>query len=123
MAANKKTPNIIDFDSSLSQDSLDYLKINKQPFAADILTQETFFSFPALNKIIENLQHQVQFSDLLLIIEGPYGSGKTSLFRNLLLHDIENTKSLPILAEATDTLIQIQQKISEHLQDLGDAII
>ena len=121
MAANKKTPNIIDFDSSLSQDSLDYLKINKQPFAADILTQETFFSFPALNKIIENLQHQVQFSDLLLIIEGPYGSGKTSLFRNLLLHDIENTKSLPILAEATDTLVQIQQKISEHLQDLGDA--
>jgi len=121
MASNKKTSNTNDFDCSLSQDSLDYLKINKQPFAADILTQETFFSFPALEKIIENLQHQVQFSDLLLIIEGPYGSGKTSLFRNLMLHEIENTKSLPILAEATDTLVQIQQKISEHLQDLGDA--
>jgi len=121
MASNKKTSNSNDYDCSLSQDSLDYLKINKQPFAADILTQETFFSFPALDKIIENLQHQVQFSDLLLIIEGPYGSGKTSLFRNLILRDIENTKSLPILAEATDTLVQIQQKISEHLQDLGDA--
>jgi len=120
MASHKKTSNTNDYDCSLNQDSLDYLKINKQPFAADILTQETFFSFPALDKIIENLLHQVQFSDLLLIIEGPYGSGKTSLFRNLILRDIENTKSLPILAEATDTLVQIQQKISEHLQDLGD---
>ena len=121
MASNKKTFNTIDFDCSLSRDSLDYLKINKQPFIENILTQETFFSFPALEKITENLQHQAQFSDLLLIIEGPYGSGKTSLFRNLIHHEIENTKSLPILAEATDTLVQIQQKISEHLQDLGDA--
>jgi len=121
MASKKKTSSNIDFDCSLSQDCLDYLKINKQPFAADILTAETFFNFPALEKIIENLQHQVQFSDLLLIVEGPYGSGKTSLFRNFMLHEIANTKSLPIQAEATDTLVQIQQKISDHLQDLGDA--
>lgn len=121
MATNKKTPSNIDLDCSLSQDSLDYLKINKQPFAADVLTEASFFSFPALDKIIENLQHQVQFSDLLLIVEGPYGSGKTSLFRNLIHREIENTKSLPIQAEATDTLIQIQQKISENLQDLGNA--
>lgn len=121
MATNKKTPNNIEFDCSLSQDSLAYLKINKQPFAIDILTETTFFSFLALEKIIENLQHQVQFSDLLLIIEGPYGSGKTTLFRHLTHNEIENTKLLPIQAEATDTLVQIQQKISELLQDLGNA--
>lgn len=121
MAIKNKTSNITDLDCSLSQNSLDYLKISKQPFAADILTETTFFSFPSLEKIIENLQHQVQFSDLLLIVEGPYGSGKTSLFRHLILHEIENTKSLPIQAEATDTVVQIQQKISEYLQDLGDA--
>lgn len=121
MAIKKNTLDNTQLDCSLSQSSLDYLKISKQPFAADILTEATFFSTPSLNKIIENLQHQAQFSDLVLIIEGPYGSGKTSLFRHLILHEIENTKSLPIQAEATDTVVQIQQKISEYLQDLGDA--
>jgi len=121
MAIKKNTHDNTHLDCSLSPNSLDYLKINKQPFAADILTETTFFSCPSLNKIIENLQHQAQFSDLVLIIEGPYGSGKTSLFRHLILHEIENTKSLPIQAEATDTIVQLQQKISEYLQDLGDA--
>ena len=123
MATKKNTPSNIDLDNSLGQDSLDYLNINKQPFAADILTEASFFNFPALEKINENLQHQVQFSDLLLIIEGPYGSGKTSLFRHLIRSEIENIKSMPILAEATDTLEQIQQKISGHLQDSSNSNI
>ena len=121
MAFKKTKSPTSDLDCTLSQDCLDYLKINKQPFSADILTDSTFLTFPALDKIIENLHHQVQFSDLLLVIEGPFGSGKTSLFRQLIHTEIENTKSLAIQAEATDTLIQIQQKMSMHLQDLGNA--
>lgn len=121
MAREKTRTSNADIDCSLSQNCLDYLKINKQPFAADILTENTFLNFPELDKIIENLRHQIQFSDLLLIIEGPFGSGKTSLFRQLTRDEIETTKLLPIQAEATDTLIHLQQKMSMHLQDMGSA--
>lgn len=121
MASKKNKTLDAALDCSLSQDCLDYLKINKQPFAADILTENTFLNSPELDKIIENLRHQVQFSELLLIIEGPFGSGKTSLFRHLTRSEIETTKLLPIQAEATDTLVQIQQKMSFHLQELGNA--
>ncbi len=105
----------------LDQQSLDYLVLSKQPFADEILTEQTFFLSQALKKIIESLTHQVQFSDLLLIVEGTQGSGKTSLYRQFIQLDITNTKILSIQAEATDTLTQIQQKMSLHLQDLGDA--
>jgi type II secretory pathway predicted ATPase ExeA len=100
---------------------MNFLQLSKQPFANDILTHETFFKSPEIEKITENLKHQIQFSHLTLIIEGPFGSGKTSLFRNLIQEEIQNTKILSIQSEATDTLVQIQQKMSIHLMDLGDA--
>lgn len=107
--------------SELSQDSLEFLGLSKQPFAAEILSENTFFKSQALDKIVENLTHQIQFSDLLLIVEGQQGSGKTSLFRYFIQQDIANTKILSVQAEATDTLIELQHKISLHLEDLGDA--
>ena len=105
----------------LELQSLNYLGLNKQPFASEILTEKSFYSSPALIKITDSLTHQIQFSDLLLLVEGAHGSGKTSLFRQFIQTDITNIKSLSIQAEATDTLVQIQQKMSIHLQDLGDA--
>lgn len=106
---------------NLKSQSMSYLGLTKQPFANEILSDKTFFSFPALNKISESLCHQVQFSDLLLLIEGPQGSGKSTLFRHFIQLEINNTKLLPIQAEATDTLPQLQEKMSLHLQDLGEA--
>ena len=105
----------------LSQQSLDYLTLSKQPFAREILSVDSFFNNQALTKITDSLAHQIQFSDLLLLVEGNEGSGKTSLFRQFIQSDIANTKTLSMQAEATDTLVQIQQKMSIHLQDLGDA--
>jgi len=105
----------------LNQQSIEYLGVSKQPFANEILSEESFFKHQALTKISDSLSHQVQFSDLLLLVEGINGAGKTSLFRQFIQTEIANTKSLSIQAEATDTLVQIQQKMSMHLQDLGDA--
>jgi len=105
----------------LNQQSIEYLGVGKQPFANEILTEESFFNHQALTKISDSLSHQVQFSDLLLLVEGISGAGKTSLFRQFIQTEIANTKILAIQAEATDTLVQIQQKMSMHLQDLGDA--
>ncbi|VAW62620.1 hypothetical protein MNBD_GAMMA08-2424 [hydrothermal vent metagenome] len=105
----------------LSASSLDYLGLTKQPFVNEILSGKSFFEHQALTKITDSLTHQAQFSDLLLLVEGAHGAGKTSLFRQFIQTEIPNTKILSVQAEATDTLVQIQQKISIHLQDLGDA--
>ena len=105
----------------LSQKSLDFLMLGKQPFANEILSEKSFFQSQALSKISDNLTHQVQFSDLILLVEGGHGSGKTSLFRHFIQTEIANIKTLSMQAEATDTLTQIQQKMSIHLQDMGDA--
>lgn len=118
MAKNTKTQNK---PGELNQQSIDYLKLTRQPFASEILTEESFFHTQALQKICDNLEHQSQFSDLILLIEGAQGSGKTCLFRYFIQQQVSNIKLLPIQAEATDTLVQIQQKMSLHLQDLGDA--
>jgi len=99
----------------LNQQSIEYLGVGKQPFANEILTEESFFNHQALTKISDSLSHQVQFSDLLLLVEGISGAGKTSLFRQFIQTEIANTKILAIQAEATDTLVQIQQKMSMHL--------
>jgi len=119
MAKKNKNNNIS--AGELSDQSLDFLNLSKQPFANEILSDKSFFNTQSLTKILDSLVHQVQFSDLLLLVEGMHGSGKTSLFRQFIQHDIANTKSLSMQAEATDTLVQIQQKMSIHLQDLGDA--
>lgn len=121
MATKKNKKQVQSSSPDLSQQSIDFLGLSKQPFASEILTESSFFKNQALDKISETLVHQVQFSDLLLIVEGTHGSGKTSLFRQFIQSDIANIKSLSIQAEATDTLTQIQQKMSLHLQDLGDA--
>jgi len=119
MAKKNKNNNIS--TGELSAQSLDFLNLSKQPFANEILSDKSFFKTQSLTKIIDSLTHQVQFSDLLLLVEGVHGSGKTCLFRQFIQNDIANTKSLSMQAEATDTLVQIQQKMSIHLQDLGDA--
>ncbi len=119
MAKKKSNNNMSAWE--LNQQSIDYLGVSKQPFANEILTEESFFQYQALDKISDSLVHQVQFSELLLLIEGPKGAGKTAFFRQFIQLEIANTKTLAIQAEATDTLIQVQQKMSIHLQDLGDA--
>ncbi|VAW62577.1 hypothetical protein MNBD_GAMMA09-3782 [hydrothermal vent metagenome] len=106
--------------TDLSEQSVKFLNLSKQPFAREILSDKSFFKSQALDKISDSLLHQVQFSELLLVVEGPHGSGKTALFRQFIQTDISNTKTLSMQAEATDTLVQIQQKMSIHLQDMGD---
>ncbi|MDH5484110.1 MAG: AAA family ATPase [Gammaproteobacteria bacterium] len=106
---------------SLSPETMVFLGLIKQPFSSIILSDDGIYKNTTLEQLLETSQHHLQFSDLVLIIEGPLGSGKTTLFRHFIQHDIPNIKLLPVLAEATDTLVQLQQKISIHLQDQGNA--
>ncbi|MCW8853918.1 MAG: AAA family ATPase, partial [Gammaproteobacteria bacterium] len=91
------------------------------PFASNILSSKEVYLDSTITQLVDSLKHHIQFSPLLLIVEGEYGSGKTTLFRYLSQSEITNIKLLPIQAEASDTLIQIQHKMSFHLQDLGAA--
>lgn len=118
--ARKKPINSISGNCHLNQQTLDYLKLSKQPFGREILSDQTFYSDAGLEKIVSNIRHQAQFSDLLLLVEGPHGSGKTSLFRHLLQTDTPNIKLLPVQAETTDTLAHLQQKAALHLEDMGN---
>jgi len=106
---------------NLSDQAMTFLGLSQQPFAAAILPTESIFSDATREQLIDTTKHHLQFSDLLLIIEGDIGSGKTTLFRQLLQSDIENLLLISIPASATDTLTQIQQSISVNLKDQGDA--
>ena len=106
---------------NLSSEAMSYLGLSQQPFSSAVLTDEAIFSDASLEQIIETTKHHLQFSDLLLLIEGEYGSGKTTLFRQLFKHDIDNLFLISVSASATDTLTQIQQSISNQLKDQGDA--
>jgi len=119
--ARKKSINNISGNCHLNQQTLDYLKLSKQPFGKEVLSSQMFYSDASLEKIINNIRHQAQFSELLLLVEGPHGSGKTSLFRHLLQADTPNIKLLPVQAETTDTLAHLQQKAALHLEEMGSS--
>ncbi len=105
----------------LKPQTLEFLGLKQQPFTTSILSEEAIYSDPVLAKLFGSLKHHLEFSELILIVEGPYGSGKTTLFRRMFQIQSPSLFLLPIQAEATDTLVQIQQKMSIHLQDQGDA--
>ena len=105
----------------LSQQTMDYLGLSQQPFTTDILSAQAYYSDASLEQAFDTIKHHLQFSNLVLIIEGDLGAGKTTFFRHLIQQDLANLKVLSILPETTDTLVQIQQKMSIHLQDQGDA--
>ncbi|MCW8955966.1 MAG: AAA family ATPase [Gammaproteobacteria bacterium] len=106
---------------ALSSRSMTTLGLQQQPFSSAILSDKTTYTDSILNKQYETIKHHLQFSDLILIVEGILGSGKTTLFRRLFQLDIASLYLMPIQAEATDTLVQIQQKMTIHMQNQGNA--
>lgn len=105
----------------LSNQAMLTLGLQKQPFTETILAAEAIFTDSVFDQFVETLKHHLQFSDLLLIVEGNLGSGKTTLYRRIIQDEIPNLYLLSVQAEATDTIIQLQQKISIHLKEQGDA--
>lgn len=65
------------------------LKLEQAPFV-NRAPGESFFADPEWLQRIDLLQHLVQFSDLLLIVNGARGSGKTVLFNELARSAKEN---------------------------------
>jgi DamX protein len=101
----------------LSAQAMVFLGLSQQPFSASILHGDTIYTDAILEQLIDTTKHHLQFSELLLIIEGDIGSGKTTLFRQLLQNKIDNLFLISVSAVATSTLAQIQQTISIHLKE------
>ena len=116
-----KTPQQATQQISLSPPALASLGLEQQPFTPSILPPEAVYNHASLTQLKDTVKHHLQFSELLLIIEGNFGSGKTTFFRQLMQEEIPNTFLMPQQVEATDTLVQIQQKMSIHLREQGDA--
>ena len=108
-------------DLALNSRTMKALGLKQQPFTSALLSDKTFYTDSILNKQFETIKHHLQFSDLILIVEGVLGSGKTILFRRLFHLDIASLYLMPIQAEATDTLVQLQQKMTIHMQNQGNA--
>ena len=100
---------------------MSFLGISQQPFTSSILTGDDIYSDATRDQMIATLRHHMQFSDLVLVVEGEQGSGKTTLFRQLIQNNLPNLFLISILAEATDTLSQLQQKMVAHLKGQGSA--
>lgn len=105
----------------LDTHTLSFLGLSQQPFAASVLASDAIYTDATRDQMMATLRHHMQFSDLVLIVEGEQGSGKTTLFRQLIQNNIPNLFLISILAEATDTLVQLQQKMSAHLKSQGSA--
>lgn len=105
----------------LNPQTLTFLGLSQQPFTAGILTGDAIYTDATRDQMIATLKHHMQFSDLVLIVEGEQGSGKTTLFRQLIQDRIPNLFLMSILAEPTDTLVQLQQKMAVHLKSQGSA--
>lgn len=105
----------------LSEAAIDALSLSGQPFTQDILADESIYIDASLKQLEDTIKHLLQFSDLLITVEGDAGSGRTTLFRHLLTSEIPNIFLMPVPASATDTLVQLQQSMSIHLKEHGDA--
>ena len=98
---------------------MSFLGISQQPFTSSILSGDDIYSDATRDQMIATLRHHMQFSDLVLVVEGEQGSGKTTLFRQLIQNNLPNLFLISILAEATDTLTLLQQKMVAHLKGQG----
>ena len=121
MARKHKPTNQATNTILLSNEAMDYFGLDQQPFTDGILSADAIYTDATLDQLVDTLKHHLQFSDLILIVEGDLGSGKTTLFRRLIQSEADNLFQMNLHAEATDTLVQIQQKMSIHLKDQGNA--
>ena len=101
----------------LSNQAMAFLGLTQQPFSAAVLSSNAFYKDATLQQLIETTRHHLQFSDLLLIIEGDIGSGKTTLFRQLLQYESDKLYLFPVPAMSTQTLAQIKDTLSFNLKE------
>ena len=89
------------------------MKLIQQPFSK-IPDAENLFDFDALKQTRDTVSHHLQFSHLLMVIQGRSGSGKNSFANSLIVSDHPALYFFNATAEAGDSLQSILSKAAEN---------
>ena len=89
------------------------MKLIQQPFSK-IPDAENLFDFDALKQTRDTVSHHLQFSHLLMIIQGRSGSGKDSLANSLIVSEHPALYFFNATAESGDTLQNILSKAAQN---------
>ena len=101
-------------------DYLDYYQFEHDPFADRGLGFK-FFSAKRQSVLVE-MQHIARYSNLMLVVTGPQGSGKTVLRQALAASVADNVQNIVIVASATADAAAMLQQVNSAL-DLQDSEI
>lgn len=74
-----------------------------------------YFSDPALKQRLDLLQHLTEYADLLLLIKGPYGAGKTALLQQLVARARDHWLVCVIDANPLTTRDQLLSQFGDRL--------
>src|SRR5690606_22192045 len=102
---------------------LSHYQFSHDPFASRV---PGFKFFPAQRKpVLGQLHHLARYSQLLLLVSGPLGSGKT-LLRQALVASTNKQNVLPVVVSAdgagsaASLLLQVSQVLGLPSADAGD---
>ncbi len=97
------------------EDTLAVHGIRHNPFPIDE-ADDVFFSTPTLTKQIDGLRNLVEFGDLLLVVSGAEGAGKTTFLNQFILAADKRWHCCRIDARAAMTLDSL---VDELLRGFG----
>jgi len=89
------------------------MKLIQQPFSK-IPDAENLFDFDALKQTRDTVSHHLQFSHLLMVIQGRRGSGKNSFANSLIVSDHPALYFFNATAESGDTLQSVLSKAAKN---------
>ena len=89
------------------------MKLIQQPFSK-IPDAENLFDFDALKQTRDTVSHHLQFSHLLMVIQGRSGSGKNSFANSLIVSDHPALYFFNATAESGDSLQSVLNKAAEN---------
>lgn len=95
------------------------MKLIQQPFSKTP-DAENLFDFDALKQTRDTVSHHLQFSHLLMVIQGRNGSGKNSFANSLIVSDHPALYFFNATAEPGDTLRSVLEKAADnnHADDI-----
>lgn len=89
------------------------MKLIQQPFSK-IPAAENLFDFDALKQTRDTVSHHLQFSNLLMVVQGRKGSGKNSFANSLIVSNHPALYYFNATAETDDTLSNILDKAATN---------
>lgn len=89
------------------------LHLHCLPFSNDV-DDTFFFADSGLTKRLDQLQHLTQFGGMVLIVEGEFGSGKTTMLRQLIMRASNSWKLCHLQSTDIGTPVALIRQLALH---------